>query len=209
MQQHQQQHHHYIDRRRPRLMDSSHKTRNDDFYTKLERIRLTAAASSSKQCSHRSATELLDESKAFFVKSQEVLHKRQSLLNNKTLNEQQQQITPSFRITKSRRSPYQDYEYENDRFRLESLDIPLRSSTPPISTPNSTTNFSDCGAVESVSLLSLSDQTTLDSANSPSNIRRTVIPSTSLSVIERNARIIKWLFQLNKANASPSFQEVQ
>jgi hypothetical protein len=45
MQQHQ---HHYIDRRRPRLIDNGHKTRNDDFYTKLERIRLTAAASSSK-----------------------------------------------------------------------------------------------------------------------------------------------------------------
>jgi hypothetical protein len=45
MQQHQ---HQYIDRRRPRLIDNTHKTRNDDFYTKLERIRLTAAASSSK-----------------------------------------------------------------------------------------------------------------------------------------------------------------
>jgi len=69
--------------------------------------------------------------------------------------------------------------------------------------------LSDCGAFESVSLLSLSDQTTLDSTNSPSNIKRTVVPSTSLTVIERNARIIKWLFQLNKANSSPSFQEVQ
>jgi len=45
MQQHQ---HHYIDRRRPRLMDSSNKTRNDEFYAKLERIRLTTATSSSK-----------------------------------------------------------------------------------------------------------------------------------------------------------------
>ncbi|UJR26304.1 hypothetical protein I4U23_007642 [Adineta vaga] len=195
-------------------MDSSHKTRIDDFYTKLERIRLTAAASSTKQCSQRSATELLDESKGFFVKSQEVLHNRQSLLQNKTLNEQQpqpqqQQLTPSLRITKPRRSPYQDNQCEQDRFQTDSLTIPLRSSTPPISAPNSTTHFSDCGAFESVSLLSLSDQTTLDSANSPSNTRRTVVPSTSLSVIERNARIIKWLFQLNKANASPSFQEVQ
>lgn len=109
---------------------------------------------------------------------------------------------------KSRRSPYQDNQCEHDRFRINSINIPLRSSTPPISTPSSTTHFSDCGAFESVSLLSLSDQTTLDSTNSPSNIRRTVVPSTSLSVIERNARIIKWLFQLNKANASPSFQEV-
>jgi centrosome-associated FAM110-like protein len=105
-----------------------------------------------------------------------------------------------------RRSPYHDYEYEHDRFRLDSLNLPIRSPTPPISTAN----CSDCGAFESVSLLSLSDQTTLDSsANSPSNKRRTVVPSTSLTVIERNARIIKWLFQLNKANASPSFQEVQ
>ena len=46
MQQHQ---HHYIDRQRPRLMDNSQKTRNEEFYAKLERIRLaTAAASSSK-----------------------------------------------------------------------------------------------------------------------------------------------------------------
>jgi hypothetical protein len=104
-----------------------------------------------------------------------------------------------------RRSPFHDYECEHDRFRLDSLDLPLRSS----STPSSTTNLSDSGAFESVSLLSLSDQTTLDSANSPSNIKRTVVPATSLTVIERNARIIKWLFQLNKANASPSFQEVQ
>ncbi len=104
-----------------------------------------------------------------------------------------------------RRSPYLDYEYEHDRFRIDSLDLPLRSSTPPMST----SNFSDSGAFESVSLLSLSDQTTLDSANSPSNIRRTVVPSTSLTVIERNARIIKWLFQLNKANSTSSFQDSQ
>jgi hypothetical protein len=50
-----------------------------------------------EQCSHRSATELLDESKAFFVKSQEVLHNRQTLLNNRTSNEQQR-LKPSFRI---------------------------------------------------------------------------------------------------------------
>ncbi|CAF0925104.1 unnamed protein product [Rotaria sordida] len=206
MQQHQ---HYYIDRRRPRFMNSSDKTRNDEFYAKLERIRLTTAASNSKQCSHRSATELLDETKPFFVKSQEVLHNRQTLLNNKTSNEQQQQqrMTPSFRIVQPRRSPYHNDEY--DRFRLDSLDLSLQSSTQSISTPISTTNCSDCSAFESVSLLSLSDQTTLDSTNSLSNIKRTVVPSTSLTVIERNARIIKWLFQLNKANASPSFQEVR
>ncbi len=50
-----------------------------------------------EQCSHRSATELLDESKAFFVKSQEVLRNRQTLRNNRTSNEQQR-MTPSFRI---------------------------------------------------------------------------------------------------------------
>ena len=69
-------------------------------------------------------------------------------------------------------------------------------------------NFSDSGAFESVSLLSLSDQTTLDSGNSASNIKRTVVPSTSLTVIERNARIIKWLFQLNKANSTSSIQDI-
>ncbi|CAF2356819.1 unnamed protein product [Rotaria sp. Silwood2] len=207
MQQHQ---HHYIDRRRPRLVDNSDKTRNDDFYAKLERIRLNTAASTSKQCSHRSATELLDETKPFFVKSQEVLHNRQTLLNNKISTEQQQQrMTSSFQIAQPRRSPYHNDEYEYDRIRLDSLDLSLRSSTQSISTPISTTNFSDCSAFESVSLLSLSDQTTLDSTNSLSNIKRTVVPSTSLTVIERNARIIKWLFQLNKANASPSFQRIR
>ena len=50
-----------------------------------------------EQCSQRSATELLDESKAFFVKSQEVLRNRQTLLNNQTSNEQLR-LTPSFRI---------------------------------------------------------------------------------------------------------------
>ncbi|CAF4774383.1 unnamed protein product, partial [Rotaria magnacalcarata] len=56
------------------------------------------------QCSHRSATELLDETKAFFVKSQEVLRNRQTLRSNKTSNEQKQQqqqqqrMTPSFRM---------------------------------------------------------------------------------------------------------------
>ena len=101
-----------------------------------------------------------------------------------------------------RRSPYLDYEY--DRYPIDALDLPLRSSTPPISS----SNFSDSGAFESVSLLSLSDQMTLDSANSPSTIRRTVVPSTSLTVIERNARIIKWLFQLNKANSTSSSQDI-
>ncbi|CAF0720722.1 unnamed protein product [Rotaria sp. Silwood1] len=205
MQQHQ---HHYIDRRRSRLMNNSDKTKTDEFYAKLERIRLTTAASNSKQCSHRSATELLDETKPFFVKSQQVLHNRQTLLNNKISNAQQR-MTPSFRIAQPRRSPYHNIEYEYDRFRLDSLDLSLKSSTQSISTPISTINFSDCSAFESVSLLSLSDQTTLDSANSLSNIKRTVVPSTSLTVIERNARIIKWLFQLNKANASPSFQQVR
>lgn len=48
MQQHQ--HYQYIDRRRPpRLIDNSNKTRNDDFYAKLERIRLSAAAASSSK----------------------------------------------------------------------------------------------------------------------------------------------------------------
>lgn len=46
MQQHQ---HQYIDRQRPRLMDNSNKTRIDEFYTKLERIRLAAAASNSSK----------------------------------------------------------------------------------------------------------------------------------------------------------------
>ncbi|CAF1528702.1 unnamed protein product [Rotaria magnacalcarata] len=210
MQQYQQ--HHYIDRRRPQqLMDNSDKTRNDEFYVKLERLRSTTAASTSKQCSHRSATELLDETKAFFVKSQEVLRNRQTLRSNKTSNEQQQQqqqrMTPSFRMAQPRRSPYNYDEYEDDRFRLDSLDLSLRSSTHSISTPNSTTKSSDGAAFESVSLLSFSDQTTLDSTNSLSNIKRTVVPSTSVTVIERNARIIKWLFQLNKANASPSFPD--
>jgi hypothetical protein len=50
-----------------------------------------------EECSHRSATELLDESKAFFVKSQEVLRNRQTLFNNRTSNEQQR-LTPSFRL---------------------------------------------------------------------------------------------------------------
>ncbi|CAF3214840.1 unnamed protein product [Rotaria socialis] len=208
MQQYQQ--HHYIDRRRPQLMNNSDKTRNDEFYVKLERLRSTTAASTSKQCSHRSATELLDETKAFFVKSQEVLRNRQTLRSNKTLNEQhQERVTPSFRMAQPRRSPYNYDEYEDDRFRLDSLDLSLRSSIHSISTPNSTTKSSDCAAFESVSLLSFSDQTTLDSTNSLSNIKRTVVPSTSVTVIERNARIIKWLFQLNKANASPSFSDLR
>jgi hypothetical protein len=89
-----------------------------------------------------------------------------------------------------RRSPYHDCQYDQDRLRL---DLSLQSSTPPDS------------IFESVSVLSLSDQTTLDSANSPSHKKRTVV-SSSANVIERNARIIKWLFQLHKANESPSFQ---
>jgi hypothetical protein len=88
-----------------------------------------------------------------------------------------------------RRSPYYDCKYEQDRFRL---DLSLRSSTSP------TTNSSDY-AFESVSVLSFSDQTTLDSTNSLSNKKRTIVPS-SVSIIERNARIIKWLFQLHKTN---------
>ena len=110
---------------------------------------------------------------------------------------------------RSRRSPYQDYEYEHERLRLDSLNLPIQSFTPSRSAPSSTRNLSDCSAFESVSLLSLSDQTTLDSTNSLSNIKKTGVPSTSLTVIERNARIIKWLVQLNKANASPSFREVR
>jgi hypothetical protein len=42
-----QQHKSYVDRRRrPGLIKNSNKTRFDDFYTKLERIRLSAAATS-------------------------------------------------------------------------------------------------------------------------------------------------------------------
>lgn len=50
-----------------------------------------------EQCSHRSATELLNETKAFFVKSQEVLRNQQTLRINKTLSEQPR-TKPSFRI---------------------------------------------------------------------------------------------------------------
>ncbi|CAF3475585.1 unnamed protein product [Rotaria socialis] len=183
-----QQHHHQrcVDIRRAGLMNSNNKTKFDDFYTKLERIRLSAAASSSKQYPRRTAAELLDESKIYFVKSQEVLHKRQTLSNN-------QRIKPTYRTPQLQRSPYR--EYEKDRIQL---DFPFQSST------SSTTNTSDC-AFESVSVLSLSDQTTLDSTNSPTHRKRTVVPS-SVKVIERNARIIKWLFQLHKANELPSFQ---
>ncbi|CAF2603776.1 unnamed protein product [Rotaria sp. Silwood2] len=158
-----QQHQRCVDRRRAGLMNSNNKTKYDDFYTKLERIRLSAAALSSK-----------------------VLHNRQTLSNN-------QRIIPTFRTAQSHRSPY--YEYEQDRYRL---DFPLQSST------SSTINISDC-AFESVSILSLSDQTTLDSTNSLTHKKRTIVPS-SITVIERNARIIKWLFQLHKANELPSFQ---
>lgn len=113
-------------------------------------------------------------------------------------------ITDRSISSQPRRSPYLDYEYEHDRLRLDHFDaLPISS---PL-TRTSTANLSDSGAFESVSLLSFSDQTTLDSANSSSNIKRTVIPSTTLTVIERNARIIKWLFQLNKANSSLSFQD--
>jgi hypothetical protein len=59
MQQHQ---HHYIDRRRLRLMDSSNKTRNDEFYAKLERLRSTAAASSSKSFDFNNKLILLSKS---------------------------------------------------------------------------------------------------------------------------------------------------
>jgi hypothetical protein len=93
-----------------------------------------------------------------------------------------------------RRSPYHDCEHEQNR-----VDLSTRSSTPPTADISS-----DC-AFESVSLLSLSDQTTFDSTNSLTHRKRTVV-SSSVSIIERNARIIKWLFQLQKANASPSFQ---
>lgn len=98
-----------------------------------------------------------------------------------------------------RRFPYLDYEYEHDRLQSDNFNLTTTSS--------STTNLSDCGVFESVSLLSFSDQTTLNSANSCPNIKRTVLPSTSLTVIERNARIIKWLFQLNKANSPLQFHE--
>lgn len=65
-------------------------------------------------------------------------------------------------------------------------------------------NIPDC-VFESVSVLSLSDQTTLDSTNSSTDRKRIVVPS-SVTIIERNARIIKWLFQLHKTNESSSFQ---
>lgn len=56
--QQQPQQHHYIEKQRARLTDSSsHKTRIDDFYAKLERIRLTAAASSSSKCRRWPARE--------------------------------------------------------------------------------------------------------------------------------------------------------
>jgi hypothetical protein len=108
----------------------------------------------------------------------------------------------SLHCRQARRLPYQENQQT-----LESLDLARhysKSSTPK----SSHGEVSDGGFFESVSLLSLSDQTTLDSSNCPSTTERTVVPSASLTVIERNARIIKWLFQLNKANASPSFQNV-
>ncbi len=141
-----------------------------------------------------------------FVKSQEVLHNRQTLSTN-------QRITPSFRtayvlvsnkmifsfyiifIRQPRRCPYQAYEYEQDRSQSD-LSSPS-SSTPP------TTNTSD-SIFESVSLVSFSDQTTLESTNSSSHKKRTVV-SSSVTIIERNARIIKWLFQLHKTNELSSF----
>ncbi len=45
MQQHQQ----YDDRRRAKLINTTNKTKFDDFYRKLERIRLSAAISSSSK----------------------------------------------------------------------------------------------------------------------------------------------------------------
>lgn len=46
-----QQHQRSVDRQRVALSNINHKTKHDDFYTKLERIRLSAAASSSsKSC---------------------------------------------------------------------------------------------------------------------------------------------------------------
>ncbi|CAF1366601.1 unnamed protein product [Rotaria sordida] len=165
MQQHQQ----CIDRRRAGLMNSNNKTKYDDFYTKLERIRLSAAASSSKLHPRRTATEVLDETKVFFVKSQEVLHNRQTLSNN-------QRIKSTFRTAQPHRSPYHEYEQ---------LDLSLQSSTS--STTTTATDISDC-AFESVSILSLSDQTTLDSTNSPTHRKKPIVPS-SITVIEQTAEI--------------------
>ena len=53
-----QQHPPYMDRRQARLINITNKSKCDDFYTKLERIRLSAAASSSskylnKELAHR------------------------------------------------------------------------------------------------------------------------------------------------------------
>lgn len=47
----QQHHQPYVDRRRSELRNNNKKTAYDDFYTKLERIRLSAAAASSSSSS--------------------------------------------------------------------------------------------------------------------------------------------------------------
>ncbi|CAF1109597.1 unnamed protein product [Adineta steineri] len=180
-----EQHPLYMDKRRARLINITNKTKHDDFYMKLERIRSSAAASSSKQYPRRTARELLDESKRYFVKSQHVLYNQQTLSNN-------HRITSTCRILQPRRSPYQEYQYEQNKLRLD------------LSSPSITRHNTDC-AFESVSILSLSDQTTLDSMNSPTHVIRNLVP-TPVTIIERNARIIKWLFQLHKTNDSPSFQ---
>ena len=79
-------------------MIERHLLKTRDKFVLLHPIILSFSSSSSiEPCSQRSATELLDESKAFFVKSQEVLRNRQTLLNNRTANEQLR-LTPSFRI---------------------------------------------------------------------------------------------------------------
>ncbi|UJR22727.1 hypothetical protein I4U23_025761 [Adineta vaga] len=179
-----QQHPPYMDKRRARLINITNKNKCNDFYIKLERIRLSAAASS-KQYPRRTARELLDESKQFFVKSQQVLHGRQTLSNS-------QRITSTCRILQPRRSPYQQYAYDQDKFRLE-------YQIESISKPNVDHVF------DSVSILSLSDQTTSDSTNCPTQFIKASIPAT-VTVIERNARIIKWLFQLQKTNDLSSFQ---
>ncbi|CAF1224235.1 unnamed protein product [Didymodactylos carnosus] len=79
-----------------RLTKKTPKTCNnsndDEFYAKLQKIRLSTSAK--KPTRGRTAAELLEESKAYFVKSKEVLKKRQcfneqSLTIPKTTDEYQ------------------------------------------------------------------------------------------------------------------------
>ncbi|CAF1074231.1 unnamed protein product [Didymodactylos carnosus] len=82
-----------------RLTKKTPKTCNnsndDEFYAKLQKIRLSTSAK--KPTRGRTAAELLEESKAYFVKSKEVLKKRQcfneqSLTIPKTTDEYQKDL---------------------------------------------------------------------------------------------------------------------